>query len=276
MGGAGAGIRNTGAIGSLANSGTIEGGAGGSAGDAIYSAGKHASIGPIINTGQIIGNVEIDNQASVTVKGGSGKTFGSWTGGTITIGTGNLTFAGGNTALGDSVVVDGGSGIVFNDDPLRVTTSITITGNFNQNSTGELDFLFSGDMAGQYGTLRVTGTTLLDGGFGVDLAQGFHLAAGETFDLVDSVGALSGGFDSLSFNGGPCSTRSTDVWLCPGAGLFLDLSIITGPNGSVDLTTAAIPEPSTWALLAAGFLGLAMLGLGAHRERHSKPEQERA
>ena len=36
-------------------------------GDAIYSAGPHASIGPITNSGQIIGNVVIDNQASVTV-----------------------------------------------------------------------------------------------------------------------------------------------------------------------------------------------------------------
>jgi hypothetical protein len=43
---------------------------------------------------------EIDNQASVTVTGGAGTTFGRWTGGTITIGNGNLTFAGGNTRLG--------------------------------------------------------------------------------------------------------------------------------------------------------------------------------
>ena len=51
--------------------------ASGAAGDAIYSAGADASIGPITNSGQIIGNVEIDNQASVTVTGGSGKTFGT-------------------------------------------------------------------------------------------------------------------------------------------------------------------------------------------------------
>ena len=113
----------------LTNSGTIEGGDGrnwlhasGAAGDAIYSAGAHASIGPITNSGQIIGNVEIDNQASVTVTGGTGKTFGSWTGGTITIGNGNLTFAGGNTALGDDVEVDGGKGTVINKGPLQIAT----------------------------------------------------------------------------------------------------------------------------------------------------------
>ena len=37
-----------------------------------------------------------------------------WTGGTITIGNGNLTFAGGNTALGDNII----AGTVYNNDPL--------------------------------------------------------------------------------------------------------------------------------------------------------------
>ena len=83
----GAGVWNTGTIGALSNSGVIAGGVGGSgltpgaAGDAIYSAGANASIGPIANSGQIIGNVEIDNQSSVTITGGKGKTYGSWTGG---------------------------------------------------------------------------------------------------------------------------------------------------------------------------------------------------
>ena len=82
----------------------------------------HASIGPITNSGQIIGNVEIDNQASVTVTGGAGTTFGRWTGGAITIGNGNLTFAGGNTALGDDISVDGGEGTVINKGPLQIAT----------------------------------------------------------------------------------------------------------------------------------------------------------
>ncbi len=262
VGGAGgAGVSNSGAIAALTNSGVIEGGKGGTgpsgngaAGDAIISTG---SIGPITNSGQIIGNVEIYNQANVTINGGTGTTFGSWTGGTITVGKGNLTFAGGNTALSDSVTVNGGAGTVFNNDPLMVTTPITITGGFDQSSSGELDFLLSGAAAGQYATLDVTGTTMLDGGFGVDLASGFHLAAGETFDLLTSVGAQTGGLGGVSFDGYGCSTTATsDRWLCNGAGVYLDLTIVTGANGLVDLTTAGVPEPSIWAMLAAGFLGL--------------------
>ena len=120
-------MSNSGTIAKLTNSGMISGGAVSSLhgtatpGDAIFSAGKQASIGPITNSGQIIGNVEIDNQASVTVTGGSGKTFGQWTGGAITIGAGNLTFAGGNTALGDDISVDdGGNGTVTNKGQLRL------------------------------------------------------------------------------------------------------------------------------------------------------------
>jgi hypothetical protein len=61
-------VSNAGTITSLSNSGTIEGGVGGkgspngAAGDAVYSAGANASIGPITNTGKIISSVEIDNQ----------------------------------------------------------------------------------------------------------------------------------------------------------------------------------------------------------------------
>ena len=264
MGGAGgAGISNSGTIGALSNSGTIRGGAGGSgptpgaAGDAITSAGANASIGPITNSGQIIGNVEIDNQANVTITGGTGTTYGQWTGGTITVGDGNLTFAGGNTALGDSIIVDGGTGMVTNNDPLRVTAPITITGNFDQSVSGELDFALASALAGQYGALTVSGTTSLDGGLGLDLTNGFRLSSGDMFDLLTSGGALTGGFDGLSLNGAACSATSADVWRCGGFDFSLD--VIAGAGGYVDLGVTAVPEPGTWALLSMGFLCLAGL-----------------
>ena len=121
------GLSNSGTIFALTNSGLIKGGKDGTGpkgdgaqGDAIDSGGGHASIGSITNTGQIVGNVVIHNQVSITVTGGSGTTFGRWTGGAITIGAGSLNFASGNTALGDDISVDGGSGIVANMGALRL------------------------------------------------------------------------------------------------------------------------------------------------------------
>jgi hypothetical protein len=93
----------------------------------------------------------IDNQASVSVTGGFGKTFGSWTGGRITIGNGNLTFASGKTALGDDISVDGGDGTVTNMGALRLAAPQTIAGNFTQSVAGVLGLDFAGDLSGEYG-----------------------------------------------------------------------------------------------------------------------------
>jgi hypothetical protein len=109
----GDGIKNSGTITTLINRGTISGGPAGPRsgvrGDAIYSAGDGASIGTISNTGSIVGNVEIDDQSNVTIINPS-KKYGSWTGGTIDIGNGNLTFGGGaaltRSFIGDNITVD--------------------------------------------------------------------------------------------------------------------------------------------------------------------------
>ncbi len=145
-GGGGAGVSNSGTITALTNNGVIQGGPGalgefeggplGPSGAAIFSAGPNASIGSITNSGQIIGDVLIGNQTNLTVYGGVGRNFGAWTGGTINVGYGNLTFASGATALGDNVAVDGGAGTVANHGALMITTPITIIGNFDQSPAG--------------------------------------------------------------------------------------------------------------------------------------------
>jgi hypothetical protein len=280
-GAGGAGIANSGAIATLTNSGTIRGGAGGSGstsgapGDAIYSAGAHASIGPITNSGKIIGNVEIVNQASITftIAGGSGKTFGSWTGGAITIGNRSLTFAGGNTALGDDISVNGGNGIVTNEGALKLAAPETIAGNFAQSAAGVLGLDFAGDASGQYGALTISKFTTLDGGLSIDLTGGFTLATGESFDILGFGGLLGPAFDALALDGAACSSTIADKWTCGGGvklnevigATSLDLFVARGSAVSGPAGSSPIPEPSTWAMLALGFLGLGGLGLRGRR-----------
>ena len=107
-----------------------------------YALDSTGSIGTLVNTGQIVGDVLID-QSKVSITGGSGPTFGSFSGGTITI-RGDLKFVGGNTELADNVMVGDEIGTVtksgFSDWRRK-----TISSAFGQSEGGMLDFLLAGD-----------------------------------------------------------------------------------------------------------------------------------
>jgi hypothetical protein len=243
-----AAVSNIGTIAALTNSGTIIGG------DAIFSEGGGFST--IANTGSIVGDVDIQNQ-SVTVTGGSGNAFGRLTGGTINIENGDLTFGGGNTFLGDNIIVNGAAGAVTNTDPLMIAAPLTISGNFSQTSSGALDLDFAGLSPSEYGSLSMSGDATLDGELNADMIDGFQFMAGETFDILNFA-SLSGDFAGFAYDGNACTATSTDIWTCGSGPIVEELF----PTGSLDLLILrGVPEPSTWVMMATGFLGLAGLGL---------------
>jgi len=294
----GTGIYNGGTIGTLSNSGTIQGGVGSSGAAAIGSAG--GGLDTIANTGSIIGGIYIKNQ-SVTITGGVPTTFGYLTGlsssvGSIDIENGNLTFASGATSLNDSIVVNGGKGTVYNEGSLMVAAPLTITGGFDRTQAGELDLDFAGVVASEYGSLYVGGGVTLNGELNLDATGGFAFTSGEAFDILGfKANALTGNFDSLLLDGQPCTSTVADTWTC-GTTVFnevidqstgrislddvtvssktlLDVAVsgqrIDALAGSYRLDVdKAVPEPSTWALIATGFLSLG--GLGMRRRKRSR------
>ncbi len=80
---------------------------------------------------------------------------------------------------------------------------------------------------------------------------------GETFDIL-SFSGLSGDFDSLSYFGHARTATSAEVWTCGAGPVFEE---VIGAGSLALVVERGVPEPSTWVMLATGFLGLAGLGV---------------
>jgi len=79
------------------------------------------------------------------------------------------------------------------------TAHATIAGNYSQTETGILAVKLGGTAAGQYDSLDVTGNIALDGTLDVSLVGGFVPTAGDSFQIITYMGALTGDFTTKNF-----------------------------------------------------------------------------
>ena len=134
---------------------------------------------------------------------------------------------------------------------LGMTGTLSLTGSYAQTAGGALaSQLFS---MGSFDQFNISGTAALDGLLALSCLSGCMVQTGDTFVLLDSIGALSGVFSNVTTSGF-------------GNGFQYDL-IYDYDNDLVRLTVldagifpGGVPEPSTWALLILGFgtIGAAM------------------
>jgi len=169
-------------------------------------------------------------------------------GGTFTV-TGGLTIDSGGTLVATGSIV----GNVTNYGTLTVGSgtapgSLSITGNYTQDSAAVLNLVLDGTTAGTgYSQLAISGTATLDGTLNVSLASGYTPSSGNSFQLL-TFGSSSGTFASINYPSGPTFTPSYNS-----GDLTLDVALLTpsdsSPQGQFQ---EADPEQET---LLAGLLG---------------------
>jgi T5SS/PEP-CTERM-associated repeat protein len=192
-----------------------------------------------------VGNVRFPQGAGyITIgAGGTVKNLGSIKGSVL------VQFLG---KLGGSGVITGTKTINFGAIILKDPQTLTIDGDYEQMSTGELDVELDGSDPGEYDQLDVTGNILLDAGAQLDLnfANGFAPKTGELFAIIDDPNLTADDvFSQINVSG-----------LEPGWEYSM-----TQQNGNEVIESlndgVAIPEPAMGAL----FMGCVGLVIGRRR-----------
>lgn len=207
----GNGFENRGSIGALNNAGLIRGV------NSALSLDAGSTLGSLVNSGTIAGNVFNQSSNALTITGGSGSSFGTLTGfsggiGVADIGhiysTPNLTFGSGNQLLNDSITVNNGAGTVTNAGTLQVNNPLSISGNYVQNASASLVFGVSNPTANGnltdtgYGRLLVSGNATLASGSTVSLKSlGYSFAQGQRYVVLAALGNITASGVNYSVTG---------------------------------------------------------------------------
>lgn len=187
---------------------------------------------------------------ATTVSLGTLLVNGSLTSSAVTVQSGGTL--GGSGTLGQSVTVQSGGNLAPGTSPGSLTV-----GGVNLQSGADLTMELAGATSGtSYDQLVVNGTVNLnsDSGVGADLLMTLSYAPSiaQTFTLIsnDGVDAITGSFATI--NGVAFGPGNTFNLTYNSATYGFQLSYTGGTGNDLVASVTAIPEPSTWLLLALG------------------------
>lgn len=239
-------IENQASITLITNTGTISGA------NAIVNTG---SLGAIANAGTIAGNISLGSSA-LTITGGSGSSFGTLTGGTISSSANQLTLGSGNLLLDDDLVLNSGSGtLTSSGGTLQINGHKTLSGNYVQDASETLRIGVSDGATATgatsdagYGRLTVSGSATIASGSSITLAttgSSYSFAQGQRYlVIVANSSGTNYNASSLNYSAVGYSGTVTGAVVSDGGNSDLVLTLGSTGGGSSPINAATASNSS--------------------------------
>ena len=179
--------------------------------------------------------------------------------GTLTV---TSTSASGIDIAGGSEFGNGGTfngnltdqGVFVIGDALQEAGLETVSDNYTQGSTGNLDIGIGGTTAGtQFSQLDVSKEAMLNGELNLALISGFTPTLGEMFEIL-TASSVSGTFSSVTGT----SINSSEHFSVIYNSNNVTLDVVSGPSSGAGPTSTS--EPASLLLLATGLAGVLWRG----------------
>ena len=261
-GGSGSGaIASAASVGGFSNSGTAAIGGAHSKGVTLTANGTVSNSGTITiaNGAQLNvagGNPMNQSGGSLTIASGGSLSAASLTqtggttlvNGTLTAPTNGVTVNGGTLAGTGTIAasVSNASGTVVASADGASPGTLAVNGSYTQASGATLDEFIGGASAGQFSVINLTGGSLsLAGTLAVSTVNGFALAGGQSFDIINfPAGSLSGTFGKLAY-GGVVGSGTSPLDIANGT-LALSVQYVGTGNDQVILKVTSVATSDVW------------------------------